>query len=98
MTVCYLFHILGADWLVGVCFQVSDVRRVVGRGGGASGFAALQLVGCVGRRVVQAVVVQHGDHFLFDHLLGQLEVGERLNGGGTEDGLVHLRRREGTSS
>lgn len=69
------------------------MRRVVRRGGGASVFAALQLVGRAGRRVVQAVVVQHGDHFLFDQLLGQLEVRERLDGGGTEDRLVYLQRQ-----
>lgn len=90
---CYLFHLLCADWLVRVCFQVSYVWCVVWRGSGASGFAALQLVGCIGRRVMQAVVVQHGDHFLFDQLLGQLEVRERLYGSGTEDGLVYLQRR-----
>lgn len=91
VCVCYLLHVLRADRFVRVCFQERDVRRVVRRGGGASAFAALQLTARVGRRVVQAVVVQHGDHFLFDQLLGQLEVQERLHGGGTEDGLVHLK-------
>lgn len=41
----YLLHLLGADGLVGVRFQVSDVRGVVRRGSGASGFAALELTG-----------------------------------------------------
>lgn len=68
------------------------MRRVVGRGGGASGLAALQLAGGVGHRVVQAVVVQHGDHFLFDQLLGQLQVQQLLHGGRTQDRLVDLGR------
>lgn len=66
-------------------FQVRDVRSVIGRGRRASAFAALQWIGCVGRRVVQTVVVEHGDHFLFDQLLGQLEVREGLHGAGTQD-------------
>lgn len=86
----YLLHLLCADWLVGVCFQVRYMWRVVRCRGGASVFAALRLTGCVIRRVVQAVVVQHGDHFLFDQLLRQLEVWQRFHGGGTEDWLVDL--------
>ena len=47
---------------------------VVGCGGGAPGFATLQLTSCIIRWMVQTVVVQHGDHFLFDQLFCQLEV------------------------
>lgn len=86
----YLLHLLCADRSVQVRLQVRDVGGVVRGGGGASGFAPLQLSGCR-RRVVQAVVVQHGDHLLFDHLLGQLQVRQRVHGGGAEDGLVDLR-------
>lgn len=70
---CYLLHLLCADWLVGVRFQVRYVRRIVGCRGGASVFAAHQLTGSIIGRMVQAVIVQHCDHFLFDQLLCQLE-------------------------
>lgn len=86
-----LFHVVRADGLVGVSFQVGDVRGVVGRGGGTFGFAAQQLIGCGGGWMVQTVVMQHGDHFLFDELLCDLEVGERLHGGGAEHRLVYLQ-------
>lgn len=94
LRVCYLLHLLWDYGFVGVRLQVRDVRRVVGRGGGASVFATLQLSGAVTGWVVQAVVMHHGDHLLFDQLLGQLEVRQWLHGGGTQDRLVHLERRE----
>lgn len=73
-SLCYLLHLLRAKLFIGACFQVSYMRGVVGGGGGASAFAALQLTGCITGRVVQTVVVQHGDHFLLDQLFCQLEV------------------------
>lgn len=87
----YLLHLLRAKLFVGVRLHVSYMWGVVGRGGGASGFATLQLTGCVIGWVVQTVVVQHGDHFLFDQFFCQLEVWQRLHGGGSQDRLVHLQ-------